>query len=93
MNTEKIKELSESLSSIKNASFYHPNWAFIGFKTDFISVSRQHVIRTSPLNSLHSEMTKDLNEAIAPVLKKYAAFFEEAIRTEATTLSELSKKH
>lgn len=82
MNTQKIKELTDSLESIKSAKFYNPNWAFIGLKTGFIMCTRSEVIRTSPLNDLHSEMTKELNDAITPVVEKYAKIFEKAIKNE-----------
>lgn len=82
MNTQKIKELTASLESIKSAKFYNPNWAFIGFETGFTMCTRDKVIRTSPLNDFHSEMTKELNDAITPVIEKYAKIFEEAIKNE-----------
>jgi len=82
MNTQRIKELTDSLQSIRTAKFSAPNWAFIDLDTSFMAVTKQKVIRTSPLNNLHSEMIDDLNEAIKPVLEKYAQKFEDAIKKE-----------
>lgn len=82
MNNSRIKELTESLQSIRSAKFMQPNWAFISLDTDFTSVTARKVIRTSPLNQHHSTMTDELNEAIRPVLEKYAKIFEDEIRKE-----------
>ena len=80
MNTKKIKEITQSLESIKSAKFYHPNWAFVSFKTNFKMVTGCDVVRTSPLNDNHSAITDELNEAIKPVLEKYTKIYEEELR-------------
>lgn len=80
MDTEKIQKLTHSLESIKSAHFYQPNWAFIGFETGFKSVAKRDVIRTSPLDNYHSELTKELNDAIKPVIEKYVKIYEDEIR-------------
>ena len=80
MDTKKIQEITRSLESIKSAHFYNPNWAFVGFQTGFTMCTRQDAIRTSPLNDNHSALTKELNEAIKPILEKYAKIFEDELR-------------
>ena len=83
MDLDKIKQLSESLKSMKTAKFVQPNWAFIGFSTEFTSVFRQQVIRTAPLNEYHKQMVKELNEAIKPILEKYIKIYEKELQREA----------
>lgn len=80
MDTNKIQEITRSLESIKSAQFYNPNWDFVSFQTGFTMCTRQDVIRTSPLNDNHSALTKDLNEAIKPILEKYVKIFEDELR-------------
>lgn len=80
MDTNKIKEISDSLESIKQAGFYNPNWAFIGLRTGFQMCLGKDVIRTSPLNQYHCALTKELNEAITPVIAKYVKIYEEELR-------------
>jgi hypothetical protein len=80
MNTKKIIEITRSLESIKSAEFYRPDWSFIGFQTGFTMCTRQDVIRTSPLDNNHSALCKELNEAIKPILEKYAKIYEDELR-------------
>jgi predicted membrane GTPase involved in stress response len=87
MDETRVKELAESLKSIKSAKFDNPNWTFIGFTTEFEAMTRKRVIRTHPLNHLHAEFTRELNEAIKPVLDKYIKIFEDEIIKCCTELN------
>ena len=79
MDTIRIQDIASSVKSIKNAKFYNPNWAFIGFQTGVKMCTEKDIIRTAPLNDLHKSFTKELNDAIRPVLDKYAKIFEDEI--------------
>jgi len=79
MNTKQIIEITQCLETIKNAQFYQVNWALIGFQTDAENFLREQVIKTSPLNYNHAVLTKELNEAIKPVLEKYAKIYEKEL--------------
>ena len=80
MNTKKIRNITDSLETIKHAKFYNPNWAFVGFSTGRNAIFGETVIRTSPLDEYHASITKELNEAIEPVIKKYTKIYEEELR-------------
>lgn len=80
MDVGKTKELLDNIRSLKSAKFYNSNWAFVAFKTELISLARQEVIRTSPLNHHRATLTSELNDAIQPVLEKYIRIFEDELR-------------
>ena len=80
MDTKKIQEIIRSLESIKAAKFSNTDWAFIRFRTGFTIFAKGDVIRTPPLNEYHSALTKELNEAIKPVIEKYVKIYEDELR-------------
>lgn len=87
MDTKRIEDTARSLDSIRSAEFYKPNWAFVGFRTDFTAMTRQKVIRVTPLEKEHqTQMIKELNKAIKPILEKYEKIFKESLKQAANTV-------
>jgi len=82
MNTEKIINLTESLSSMKSAKFAKPDISCIGFTTDFNTPATGEVISTLPLREYSFTITEELNAAIKPVLNKYIKIYQEEIKKE-----------
>ena len=84
MNSIRVEKLASQIRSLKSAKFEMQNWALVSFTTDFTSMIRNKVISIGEDASgiETKQFSKEMNEAIQPVIQKWIKHIEEKMKKE-----------
>lgn len=81
-----IEELNHSKNSLDTAKFYLSNgWGIISFKSDIAFVANRNAIKFPKTvfgDEGSSNLIKELNEAISPILKKYSDLCKQELKNQ-----------
>lgn len=81
-----IEELNHSKKSLDTGKFYLSNgWGIIGFKSEVEFINNRNAIKFPKTvfgDEGSSNLIKELNEAITPILKKYSDLCKQEMKNQ-----------